>query len=120
MLVDIFSGVLAGAAFLTSVKGPGTNLPTNVGHFFSAVRLDAFRPAQEFKTEMDNMIRELKNTPKAVGQDRIYIPGEKEYELSEKNMREGVPLMEEVVEVLKAAGAEVDLPFNLEVVGRIA
>jgi L-2-hydroxycarboxylate dehydrogenase (NAD+) len=120
MLVDIFSGVLSGAAFLTSVGMPGTNLPANVGHFFAAVRLDAFRPAQEFKAEMDNMIRELKNSPKAVGQERIYIPGEKEFELSAKNLRDGVPLMEEVVEVLRTAGAEVDVPFDLEVLGRIA
>lgn len=119
MLVDIFSGVLAGAAFLTSVGMPGTNLPANVGHYFAAMRLDAFRPADEFKAEMDRMIRELKDAPKAVGQDRIFIPGEKEFELTEKSLRDGVPLLEEVAAVLKKAAEAAGLPFDLPVVGRI-
>jgi LDH2 family malate/lactate/ureidoglycolate dehydrogenase len=118
MLVDIFSGVLSGAAILASVGRPGTDLPADVGHFFAAVRVDAFRPLEEFKAEMDRMIRELKNSPKAVGQERIFIPGEKEFELTEKNTREGVPLMEEVVDVLRKAGEEVGVPFDLEVMGR--
>jgi len=119
MLVDIFSGVLSGAAFLTSVGIAGANSPANVGHYFAAIRLDAFRPVDEFKLEMDRMIRELKESPKAVGQERIFIPGEKEYELTEKSLRDGVALLEEVAEVLRKAAEAVGLSFDLPVVGRI-
>lgn len=119
MLVDIFSGVLSGAATATSVGHPGANMPADVGHFFQAVRIDAIRPEEEFKAHMDAFIQELKNSPKAAGQDRIYIPGEKEFELEAKNLRDGVPLMAEVVEMVRQAGDEIGVPFDLEPLGSV-
>ena len=89
-----------------------------MGHYFAAVRIDAFREVEEFKAHMDQMLEDLKNAPKAVGQERIYIHGEKEFELAEKYEREGVPLMEEVVEALISSGKAVGVPFDLEPVGR--
>ena len=66
---------------------------------------------------MDDYIRTLKDAPKMPGQDRIFIHGEKEFELTEKYQREGVPLMVEVVEALKQAGESAGVPFDLEPVG---
>ena len=117
MMVDIFSGVLSGAAFGAHVGRSGQNKPANVGHFFGAVRIDAFRDPQDFKADMDDLIHTLKEAPKAAGQERIYIHGEKEFELAEKYAREGVPLLVEVVKGLKEAGQTVGVPFDLEVVG---
>jgi LDH2 family malate/lactate/ureidoglycolate dehydrogenase len=119
MLVDIFSGVLSGAATATSVGHPGANMPADVGHFFQAVRIDAIRPVDEFKAHMDEFIRELRSSPKATGQERIYIPGEKEFELAERNLRDGVPLMSEVVEMVQQAGNEIGVAFDLEPLGQI-
>ncbi len=109
--VDIFAGVLAGAA--TGPEVGKSDRPANVGHYFAAIRVDAFRPVDEFKTEMDALIQGLKNAPKAEGQDRIYIHGEKEFELAEKYQKEGIPLMKEVVDSLIASGKEVGVPFDL-------
>ena len=119
MLVDIFSGVLSGAATLGHVGHPGENIPADVGHFFQAVRIDALRPVDEFKQHMDEMIQELKSAPKAAGHERIYIPGEKEFELAEKHRRTGVPLMVEVVNMMKKDGLEVGVPFDLESLGEV-
>ena len=119
MLVDIFSGVLSGASTLTHVGHPGENVPADVGHFFQVVRIDALRPVDEFKQQMDEMIQELKNAPKATGQERIYIPGEKEFELAEKNERNGVPLMVEVVDMLVKSGEEIGVPFDLRSLGQV-
>ena len=71
MLVDIFTGVLSGAATASSVGHPGQNMPADVGHFFQVIRIDALRPIDEFKAHMDTFIQELKNAPKAAGQPRI-------------------------------------------------
>jgi len=119
LLVDIFSGVLSGAATGPEVGRPNTNQPADVGHFFAAVRIDAFRPLEEFKEHLDRYIQLLKDAPKAAGQERIYIHGEKEFELAEKYEREGVPLMEEVVKQLMTTGQEIGVPFDLEVLGRV-
>jgi LDH2 family malate/lactate/ureidoglycolate dehydrogenase len=119
LLVDIFAGVLSGAATGPSVGRTGENKPADVGHYFAAVRIDAFREVEEFKTHMDQMLQDLKDAPKAMGQERIYIHGEKEFELAEKYARDGVPLMAEVVEALTASGKAVGVPFDLEPVGRL-
>jgi L-2-hydroxycarboxylate dehydrogenase (NAD+) len=114
--VDIFSGVLSGAAFATlisPVTPDGRLLASNVGHFFGAWRVDSFRPLDEFKKSMDEFQQLLKNAPKVEGQERIYIPGEKEYEKTELYFREGIPLNPKVEEDLKAIAREVGTEYDL-------
>jgi len=116
LLVDILSGVLSGSGYLNLLypKTPeGKPLPSLVGHFFGALRIDYFRPAEDFKKDMDDVIRRLRNSAKAEGEDRIYVHGEKEYELEEKYRREGIPLYHKVYDDLKAIGDEVGVAFNL-------
>ena len=120
LLVDIFSGVLSGASFASAVGHPGENKPADVGHFFAAIRVEAFRDLVDFKRDMDALLDQLKNAPKAVGQERIYIHGEKEFELAEHYAREGVPLMVEVVRGLQEVGAKIGVPFDLQPVGELA
>ena len=117
LLVDILSGVLPGAAYANLVypkDEEGKPLPSAIGHFLGAWRVDAFRPVDEFKAAMDDLQRRLKNAPKAEGQDRIYVHGEKEYEEAERNSREGVPLNPKVAADLRAIGDELDVAYDLE------
>lgn len=116
LLVDILCGVLSGSGYLNllyPVTPDGKPLPSLVAHFFGALRIDYFRPVEEFKTAMDDLIRRLKNSAKAEGQERIYIHGEKEFELEEKYRKEGIPLYFKVYEDLKAIAAEVRVNFDL-------
>jgi L-2-hydroxycarboxylate dehydrogenase (NAD+) len=117
LLVEILAGVLAGSAFGRSVDPDAHTQVSNIGHCFAAIRVDAFRPLDEFKRDMDAMILQLKDAPKAAGQERIYIPGEKEFEKTERSQREGVPILAEVVNGLVRDGAEAGVPFGLEPVG---
>ncbi|QRN82709.1 Ldh family oxidoreductase [Chloroflexota bacterium] len=113
LLVDLLSGVLSGAAYGRGVGRPSNERHADVGHFFAAIKIDNFRSVDEFKQDMDDYIQALKATPKMAGQDRIFIHGEKEFELVEKYQREGVPLMVEVVESLRQAGKSAGVPFDL-------
>lgn len=116
LAVEIFCGVLAGAAYADLVypkDEQGRPLPSRIGHFFGAIRIDAFRPLEEFKASMDDLIRRLKNSPKAEGQTRIYIHGEKEFEAAEKYAREGIPLHTKVVQDLKDIAREVGVEYTL-------
>jgi LDH2 family malate/lactate/ureidoglycolate dehydrogenase len=113
---DIFAGLLSGAACSpwTYPKTPeGKPLPANVGHFFGAWRIDSFRPVDEFKVAMDDLQQLLKNAPKAEGHDRIYIHGEKEYEATERHLREGIPLNHKVAADLCALAQELGVEYNL-------
>ncbi len=114
LLVDLLTGVLAGAAFGKSVGHPDQNRTADIGHFFAAIKIENFRPVDYFKRDMDAYIQELKATPKLPGQDRIYIHGEKEFALTEKYEKEGVPLLKEIVTSLKKAGKEMGIPFDLK------
>ena len=110
LMVDILCGVLSGAGFADRLPDwgqRGRKDPDNLGHFFGALRVEAFRPLEEFKADMDEIIRRLKGSPKAQGQSRIYIHGEKEWEMAEKRGREGIPLPAPVVESLEKVGQEV-------------
>jgi LDH2 family malate/lactate/ureidoglycolate dehydrogenase len=115
LMVDIFSGVLAGAGFGTLVAHPSQSSSANVGHFFAAMRLDAFRDPLDFKKDLDALFTQLKTAEKATGQERIYIHGEKEFELTENYRQNGIPLLEEVVKSLQTAGENAGVPFDLTV-----
>jgi L-2-hydroxycarboxylate dehydrogenase (NAD+) len=116
VLVDVLCAVLSGAAYANLVypeTADGKPLPSAIGHFFGAWRVDAFRPADEFKAAMDDLQRRLRNAPKAEGQSRIYIHGEKEYEEAERRAAKGIPLNPKVAADLQAIAAEVGIEYDL-------
>ena len=94
VMVDILSGVLSGAVhgdlFFRSTM-PQQKLH-NVGHCFAAIDPARFRPIEEFKADMDDLLRSLKESPKAEGEDRIYTAGEPEVECERRRRVEGIPL----------------------------
>ena len=116
LAVEIFSAVLSGALYANRVypkDATGKVLPSGLGHFFGAMRVDAFRSLDEFRRDMDDLIRRLKSVPKATGASRVYIHGEKEFEMSEKYAETGVPLNPKVVEDLRNIAKQLGLrmPF---------
>jgi LDH2 family malate/lactate/ureidoglycolate dehydrogenase len=117
LAVEVFSAVLPGALYANKVYPKdrrGSPLPSGIGHFFGAMRIDAFRPKNEFKKDMDNLIRILRNAPKAKGASRIYIHGEKEFEEEERLAKSGIPLLPKVVDDLKNIAKELGIsePFQ--------
>jgi len=109
--VDIFSGVLSGSAFGTNLYAK-KDAPAKVSHFFGALKIDAFIEPALFKSMMDGYINMLKNSEKAAGSDRIFIHGEKEFEIYERQ-KEEVCIYYKVVEELRKIGEEVNIkaPF---------
>jgi L-2-hydroxycarboxylate dehydrogenase (NAD+) len=117
LLVDVLCAILSGAAYADRVypKAPdGKPLPSQIGHFFGAWRVDAFRPVDQFEAAMDDLQRRLKSAPKAKGHTRIYIHGEKEYEEAERRSRDGIPLNPKVTADLRAIGEELNVKYDLE------
>jgi L-2-hydroxycarboxylate dehydrogenase (NAD+) len=102
LAVDILSAVLSGACFGSQIIAwqKVRREPANLGHFFSAWRIDCFTPVAEFKARMDEEIRLMRDAPKAAGQDRIYIPGEKEFQIAAQRGKDGIPVQAKVVETL--------------------
>jgi len=114
LLVEILCGVLAGTAYAELVYPTGPNgepLPAKVGHFFGAIRIDGFRPIDQFKVDMDDLIRMVKSSPKSEGQDRIYIHGEKEFETEAERRRNGIPLHPTVTASMKKISEELEVEW---------
>ena len=110
-VVDIFSAVLSGANYgpwvppFVSFLPVADNLPgKGIGHFFGAMRIDAFRPAADFKKHMDQWIRRFRAAKTVEGRERVIIPGDPEREMEVLRRAEGVPLLDEVVRDLQMVG----------------
>ncbi len=117
--VDIFSAVLSGAnygpwvpPFVAFLSPPADPVGEGIGHFFGAMRVDAFRPADEFKTHMDNWITRFRNAKTVEGQAKVVIPGDPEREISELRIKEGIPLNPKVVEDLQILGEKLAVKFQ--------
>lgn len=108
ILVEILCGVLTGT--LTALNADQDPR----GHFFGAIRVDAFRPVTEFKRDMDRLIRELKSTPPIQGQNRVYVAGEIEFETAEERAERGLPLLPSVLKGLREVSEQLGMPYNLE------
>lgn len=110
-MVDIFSAVLSGASygpwappFPAYVPMPENMPGQGLGHFFGAMRVDAFRPAAEFKQHMDQWITRFRNAKPAAGHEKVLIPGDPEREMESIRMKEGIPLVTSVVAELSEVG----------------
>jgi L-2-hydroxycarboxylate dehydrogenase (NAD+) len=117
-IVDIFSAVLSGAnygpwvpPFPAYVPMPENMPGEGIGHFFGAMRIDAFRTAAEFKQHMDNWILRFRSAKTIEGQERVIIPGDPEREMEAVRMKEGIPLVESVVDDLKVLGERFNIIF---------
>ncbi len=114
-LIEVFSAVLTGAAIRWEVLSwtfSDPSQPTGHGAAFLAVNIASFMSPQEFKHRMDRTIREIRGSDKAAGADRIYLPGEMEWERREKALVEGIELPEDVVASLRALTEELQLDLN--------
>ncbi|MHB1131183.1 MAG: Ldh family oxidoreductase [Chloroflexota bacterium] len=107
LMVDIFSGVLTGSGYCGMIDWQQWNM----GHFLGAWRIDAFRPATEFKAMMDQMIRSLRQTKTAPDVDAVLVPGEREFAAEKERRENGIPLHRGVVAPLVKLGAELGVPF---------
>jgi len=113
LVIEVLSGVLAGAAVGPAVGELYDNprRPQDVGHLFAALRLEAFGDPEAFKGRMDAMIQEVRSGPAAPGTERIYLPGEIEFETEARHRREGVPIGPALWEELTVLGREAGLPL---------
>lgn len=108
-IVDIFSAVFSGAnygpwapPFVSFLPLPSDPVGLGLGHFFGAMRIDAFRPAEEFKANMDIWINRFRATKPAEGYEKVLIPGDIEREMESERLENGIPVVEAVVTDLRA------------------
>lgn len=122
VLVEVLTAVLTGAAITRQVKSWVLDIPepTNEGHAFIAIDVAAMMPLQVFEDRMEGLIREIREAPKAKGAERIYLPGEMEWERREAALAHGMLFPPYVLESLRGLAQDVEidlLQFNLRLLG---
>ena len=117
-IVDIFSGVLSGAnygpwvpPFPAYIAMPPNMPGKGIGHFFGAMRIDAFRPAADFKKDMDQWIHAFKNAAPVNENERVIIPGEPEAAMEIQRRSNGIPITTSVINDLKQLAEKFDISF---------
>jgi LDH2 family malate/lactate/ureidoglycolate dehydrogenase len=113
LIMGILSAMLSGAAYGTELgnmeEGPGPGLD---GHFVAAIQVAAFEEPARFKERVDQAIRQIHNSNKAPGVERIYAPGELEHERAQMYRAEGIPLNAVTLADLRRAAQEVGVAVS--------
>jgi L-2-hydroxycarboxylate dehydrogenase (NAD+) len=117
-IVDIFSAVFSGAnygpwapPFVSFLPLPENPVGEGLGHFFGAMRIDAFRSSDEFKYHMDQWIERFRDARTTDGNDKVLIPGDPEREFELERSVNGIPLHQSVYEDLKGISEKFNLDF---------
>ena len=118
-VVEILSAALQGGSYLKMLLGfeNGKKVPYHLGHFFMAIDISAFTELSEFQKTTGNILRDLRASKKAPGQDRIYTAGEKEYLAWMERKDSGIPvnqeLQREILTLQKELGlTQYQFPFS--------
>lgn len=119
-IVDIFSCVLSGANFGPFCPPSVAYLPVldekvgeGTGHFFGAMRIDAFQPKEVFLAQMDKWIETFKSGKPAKGVDRVRIPGEPEMEKREQLLKTGINVIEPIQKEMKEIANFLGIDFEM-------
>ena len=115
-MVDIFSALLSGAnyapwvpPFPAYVPMPSQQPGKGIGHFLGAMRIDAFRPVNEFKQQMDHWISGFRSCKTIPGEEKVLIPGDPEREIEIERRQNGICLHDAVAGDLETLGKKFDV-----------
>jgi len=115
LLVEVLAGALSGAGMLSEVRSwiLQPKQVSHLGHAFMAIDVGKIIPIMRFKERVDQLIRELRQAPKAKGSDCIYSPGEIEWRNREDALQNGIPLPELVLSSLYGLGNQLGLDTQI-------
>jgi LDH2 family malate/lactate/ureidoglycolate dehydrogenase len=113
--VEILSAALQAGSYmkmLTGMDENGNKRPYHLGHFFIAIDPEAFMGLDTFKKTCGDILRALRNSEKAPGEERIYTAGEKEWLVWQDRKDKGVPVNEAVQKEMIAVRDEKHLDYH--------
>ena len=114
-IVEILSAALAGGPYMKALSGKnpdGTNRMYRLGHFFFVINPEFFMGLDTFKTTAGGILRDLRASEKAPGEEHIYTAGEKEHLAWLERRDKGVPVGESIQNELVELRDKLNLPYH--------
>jgi ureidoglycolate dehydrogenase (NAD+) len=115
LLIETLAGVLTGALLTRQILPWIVSDPaqaTGHGAAFLAINVAALMPVADFKRRVAALTKEVHEAPRAAGAERIYLPGEMEWERREQALREGIVLPPDVVASVAGLSEDVGVPLT--------
>jgi ureidoglycolate dehydrogenase (NAD+) len=110
LMVDLFSGLLANAAYLTHVKSwvDAPDEPQNLGHFFMLIDTSRLGSTTWLGERMQDFAQILHESPPAKPQAPVIVPGEIELARMAEQHKAGLHIPREVIEQLRRHARRAD------------
>lgn len=112
MVVELLSAALQDGNYGKMLNGKDENgnlVPYHLGHFFIAIDTNHFLGEDLTRKKAGEIIRTVRNSTVAPGEERIYTAGEKEYEVWQYRKDRGVPITEPVQKEISEVRDELGL-----------
>jgi len=111
VMIEILCGSLTGGSFGKALSGfnEGDPIPHKLGHFFAAINIEGFVPADVFKKITGSIMREIRSSAKQPGREKIFLAGEKEFDMIKKRKKEGVPINTALQDIMKTLAKDLRL-----------
>ena len=114
MMVDVLCGLLTGMPFgrdISRMYADPIEEKRSLGHFFMALRIDRFVPADEFKARMQGMMDALREEPQMDVDVPIQVAGDPEKQATQDRLKHGIPLSDSEAESLRNLGRRYEIEF---------
>lgn len=114
LMIEILTGVLSGGGIMAEVPSWLFSMEekNNVSHMFIAIDISKFMDVEVFNSRMEGVVDYLHSRPKAKGVEKIYYPGEMEWDRYMAAVANGIVLPADVVESLMGLEKESGIPIK--------
>ncbi len=111
LIVGLLAGTLGGAAMGRDVVDFNADhvTKTNTGQAILVIDLAAFGDPAQFKQSVDAIVRDIRNSERLPGVERIWLPGEQSHGKRASYAAEGIPLMDALVTELHALAKDIGI-----------
>lgn len=110
LMIEVLTSVLANSPVSKEIKPMSDlNAPQIISHTFIAINIKSLIDSDTYNERVETLLGYIKNCTKAPGVNEILIPGDIENRSTEKRLREGIPVGDDLVNELNVLAAELGI-----------
>ncbi|HEY9281467.1 MAG TPA: Ldh family oxidoreductase [Eoetvoesiella sp.] len=111
LIVGLLAGTLGGAAMGRDVVDFNNDhkTPTNTGQAILVIDIKAFGDPADFKAAIDKLVRDIHDSARLPGVERIWLPGEQSHEKRSRYSKTGIPVAANLVAELNQLASKLGI-----------